>query len=203
MKNLCIGLLLLFGAHVAMAQNDDKCDQLDSFNIVTVDTLDFITIWWNINDPSLGYNLQFRKLGDTMWKCEITLDSFFTIQESSNCVEYEFSVSTICPFDTSAYLLDTIISFCPPDTMAPPPSFQSIATMYPNPVVDQLTINLSPDEIIPIRSISIVDLQGKTWLRQDQAFDQLMINTHDWPSGVYLVMVESETQTFVEKILKQ
>lgn len=201
MKNWCLGLLMVFLAQVSMAQLH-KCDPVDSFNVVTADTLDDITIWWSINDTTLGYNLRYRMVGDTMWKCEVTLDTFFTIEESDECVEYEFALSTICPFDTSLYFLDTVISFCPTDTMAPPPGFTDNMRLFPNPVTDRLTVDLSDTDDMIVKSLTIYDLQGRAWIQQNEPFTELFIDTENWPRGVYMLVLETNKKTFVEKILK-
>lgn len=73
--------------------------------------------------------------------------------------------------------------------------------IYPNPVESQLHISsVHPD----IESVDIVDVRGRIiWSRNHIHADNLRIDMSGFPSGLYLIRLESPRQVEVRKIIKK
>lgn len=84
-------------------------------------------------------------------------------------------------------------------------SFSNIATVYPNPAVDdkvtiQINDLLNKDTQL---TISISDVQGRTiYKQQAKPNTQLEVNTEAFAKGMYFVTVASATQSVNYKIIK-
>ncbi len=73
------------------------------------------------------------------------------------------------------------------------------STYYPNPVVDILNINSSLD----FNYIKISDIQGQIIFQNLYNSKYAQINTSDFPSGIYIVNVESKGKKEAFKIIKK
>jgi polyhydroxybutyrate depolymerase len=74
-----------------------------------------------------------------------------------------------------------------------------LATLSPNPVANQLTLQLSQ----PNTQIRLFDLQGRTlYTTHTQTPTQLTIPTQSWQAGIYFVQVQTPTRTATYKIIK-
>ena len=71
--------------------------------------------------------------------------------------------------------------------------------VFPNPVSDRLTIRLTEEE--SIETIEVYSLVGTRVLRQKGTTNQLDLNL--LPTGMYIVQVETSTDTYFKKILKK
>ncbi|MFT6865405.1 MAG: hypothetical protein ACJA08_000223 [Cyclobacteriaceae bacterium] len=73
--------------------------------------------------------------------------------------------------------------------------------LYPNPAHDYLVINLAPAENY---SITVVNVQGQTVLKQEKAnSDQIKVAVHNWPSGIYTLIIQTENKTSSSKFIKK
>lgn len=72
--------------------------------------------------------------------------------------------------------------------------------IYPNPVKDEITIQLN--KIQPIR-IEISNLHGKIMYQSEETGISHKVNLVSFSSGIYFVNVKSEGFTFTQKVLKQ
>lgn len=76
-----------------------------------------------------------------------------------------------------------------------------LPTTSPNPFSDELVFNFQP--IQQGHSISIFNIHGQVVYQEaEQQVKHLVINTTHWPSGVYFILLKSESQQRVEKIIK-
>lgn len=75
--------------------------------------------------------------------------------------------------------------------------------LYPNPVKDELTLNVNQGENLV--SYSILDITGK--IVKEASFNtksnQQNVSLNDLEKGIYLIKVVSDKQTFTEKIVKE
>jgi len=77
-------------------------------------------------------------------------------------------------------------------------------SLYPNPVTDQITIDLNLEEISKTVNIQIVDINGKIVTNNNftnMSDSRLNINTSDLASGIYLVNVFTESGVKSERIM--
>ncbi len=71
--------------------------------------------------------------------------------------------------------------------------------VYPNPIVDELSITSSSDFSI---SFSVADINGKVISENNILHSSATINTSKWSKGVYFVKFTSEKGEFIVKVMK-
>ena len=72
--------------------------------------------------------------------------------------------------------------------------------MYPNPVVNQLTIS---SEDTQMNSITVVDVNGRMVKQSYVNATEAQINVSDLVAGVYMITIASPEGTSVQKFVKQ
>jgi hypothetical protein len=75
-------------------------------------------------------------------------------------------------------------------------------TLYPNPVVEDLYIELNENGI-RLQSLSVTDITGKVVKTIPLDVDQRSVNLGDLKSGVYMIELQSNKGQAVKKIIKQ
>jgi phage-related protein len=73
--------------------------------------------------------------------------------------------------------------------------------IYPNPVIDWLTIKLGEESIK--KEVSIVDLTGRQMVQKEVYGSEAQVNVADYSQGIYLLKVSSSTTTRIIKFEKQ
>lgn len=191
--------MIAFSSSLFAQSRDGSCIPIDS--MIVVDTLGNLSIHWSANDTTLAFDFSYRLLGDTSWICETTLDTFFVIEVDEECIEFEVGVNTICPFDTSGFMIDTIISFCPSDTSEiDVPDDPSVLSIYPVPFDSELTISSSGSDMV-IKRVIIRNLEGQVILSSFNE-NQLNLDAANWPRGLYIIEVETNQSQEIRKVLK-
>jgi hypothetical protein len=87
-----------------------------------------------------------------------------------------------------------------------PEALKADIKAYPNPVLDELQIQLSSEERLSILNLTVYSLDGreilqKKWLNPDQAF-QTVIETSDWQAGIYFIRVSDGERLLTKKVIK-
>ncbi|MCE7991268.1 MAG: choice-of-anchor D domain-containing protein [Roseivirga sp.] len=76
-------------------------------------------------------------------------------------------------------------------------------SIYPNPVQDQFTLDLKKLNG-SLSAIGVYDSNGRPHLSISGNFhDELIINTHQWKKGIYLLRISTEHGSFTKKIIRQ
>ncbi|MBS1645865.1 MAG: T9SS type A sorting domain-containing protein [Bacteroidetes bacterium] len=115
----------------------------------------------------------------------------------SGNVNYEFNAYNIVPRDSA-----DIVKNCTTLTGIASHSNTLQASMYPNPVANQLMINL-PFEAHQV-SVSFTDMLGKEVLSVvGLSGHNVSINNMNIPAGVYVIKITADNQTQIAKIVKQ
>ena len=88
---------------------------------------------------------------------------------------------------------------------APQPLIADIKA-YPNPVLDELQIQLTSEERLTQLSISVVSVDGrlmtqKKWQNPEQEF-KTTIETGNWTAGVYFIRVSDGTRVSTKMVVK-
>jgi hypothetical protein len=80
---------------------------------------------------------------------------------------------------------------------------QSITT-FPNPAMDFITINLNDQFAEKINSVEIINSRGVKMkeINVNSTKEKYKIDLHDFPAGIYLIKVKSETQICIKKVIK-
>ena len=78
----------------------------------------------------------------------------------------------------------------------------STVSVYPNPVKDQLHIQLSKETLI--LDVAVYDLNGKlVWKENLAKTSEVNLNVKDWTAGVYVVKITTDDTQFTKKIIKE
>ncbi len=73
-------------------------------------------------------------------------------------------------------------------------------SIYPNPIKDHCTIQLTQQNI---QSIKVIDLNGKTQITQDvPATNQYHLDTSTLSPGAYYIHIQTKTQQHIQKVIK-
>ena len=79
-------------------------------------------------------------------------------------------------------------------------------TTRPNPVINDLTIDCRVQETSQVK-IRISGMDGKTYASRDAYFqasetNSITFSTREWPSGIYIVNLSTQSETTIGKIIK-
>ncbi len=97
--------------------------------------------------------------------------------------------STVAPISTTTIVENTTaISEIQP--------FGTKIKAFPNPVSSQLTISAQEE----IQSISVYDIKGNLITNQKLNNQQFQFNTQEWPTGIYILKVQTKDGYFIERI---
>ena len=74
-------------------------------------------------------------------------------------------------------------------------------TLYPNPVTTHLNIILSKTGD-KINIIEVQDIRGKIMSFFKTSEDKFILNTQDYPTGIYILKVKTEKSNYIGKFCK-
>jgi hypothetical protein len=119
-----------------------------------------------------------------------------TMQLMNDIKEYPFTVNTAVPATQGANRFAVVFSKPAPITIAPVTAIRA----YPNPVADQLTIELP---LTNGYTVQLKDINGKTVL-QTKANGTVTVSMGKLPSGTYaLETINAKGEKTIQKIIKQ
>ena len=78
---------------------------------------------------------------------------------------------------------------------------ESGLTFYPNPATTTLNISLT-NISGPIKVIEVQNMQGKVMSFFQTSQDKFILNTQDYPSGIYLLKIKTEKLNYITKFCK-
>jgi hypothetical protein len=150
------------------------------------------TLKWDAVLGAIGYRVKYKPAGASEWSHTISTNNQITINDLIPNTEYSCQVKTVCSksplatSESSAYLTFITLNFKFEDEMFSNKS--SLVSGYPNPVKNQLTINMSmPSGDI---TISINNLEGKRIELPITIQDtEAQINTSVLQNGFYMVQI--------------
>jgi hypothetical protein len=166
------------------------------------------TISWSTIDTAIAYNVRYRKLGESAFEEKATVDTFIVLEELETCSNYEVSVRTVCPFDTSQYSRSTIIETdCPNAVEEEEFVFDKTVDIFPNPFTQSFTIAWEQHERMDTR-ISVFDIQGR--LIMDRDLGNLPAGNHQviydrgstLSEGIYFVRLQSGFDAITKRVIK-
>ncbi len=175
---------------------------------IQVDTTDLnsanITIVGDANADSQGY--RYRKLGDTEWTEETSINLNILISDLEKCTEYEIQARTNCTDEQSEY--SDIITFktaC--DLNVEGENENQQLTVQPNPFNEniQLKINsiqgLKQCDIIVYNNIgeAVYTMNNVDFSAGENA---VQVQLEDLVSGLYIVQIRNEHVNLSKKVIK-
>lgn len=97
-------------------------------------------------------------------------------------------------FESGGFDLDAV-GFLHPNTSSLE-EIHSAFVFYPNPVGNSLNIRFTGESVLVL-----YDSKGRKMLERTLV-NQLVLPTHDWPSGIYFVEITHPNGRFIQKVLK-
>jgi hypothetical protein len=177
-------------------------------NIDTMDVLEEnTTIIWDESANAESYVLRYRQFGLVDWNIFETTDLYQELDSLKPCTNYQYQVQTICPIGNSIFSqLSIFKTICPVGIN----EIEGVSELiiYPNPVVDELLVELKLTTKKEI-SIQIINTTGQLIKSVDfenttQGHNQLKINDlKNLPKGLYFVKIKSGDQSILKKIIKK
>ena len=95
------------------------------------------------------------------------------------------------------HIIDTSIVTSTPQQLLP----QNGSTIYPNPFTGNFYIDITSGSQQPY-TVTVVDIFGKKVFEKITNEKIIQVNLLDKPDGIYLVKIQSSTQTIINKIIK-
>jgi hypothetical protein len=119
---------------------------------------------------------------------------------------------TICPFEAIYNLLcftnnnqpvyPDSSTICSIVTSVNQNNVEDSYNIFPNPVTDILNITIAQNDD-PTVTITIFNMIGEITFQTKLKTNHVTINTEEFPTGIYLVQIHSDKNTFTKKIIKQ
>ncbi|HYV94732.1 MAG TPA: aryl-sulfate sulfotransferase [Chitinophagales bacterium] len=164
-------------------------------------------VYWTPVKNAISYNIQFRKLGNSIWRLKNTTHAVVQISRLLANTSYEYRLRTSC---ANGYLSD----WTPVDTFTTHPAKFLTAEndnapafqIYPNPASDLLTMTFALDQDRQI-AVCIYDVAGRLMLTDAQIFpageQELKMNISALPAGYYLAQVSTGSVNQTMKFVKE
>lgn len=159
---------------------------IDSFSVDTTNIDLFITLEEIIISP---YGLKIQQLNDNA-------DVLFSWNNSFDYSENFENVDFYLSSDTSIIiLLDSIVNI---------EKFYNEIILFPNPTNSMLRVQTQKynDQLIVIKSIIITDILGNILQQITDPFTVQYLDLTNYPSGVYVIKIETEKNKFTKKVIK-
>ncbi len=156
-----------------MVGDDSMYESFDNFQNIIAQS-QFIEDW--TYDPVTSQSVYYA---------QIDVDTF--------SLEYAWGVdSTVTSVDT----MDTSIQL--------PIHTESRFSIYPNPINDYVTLNLKTIGNQPLKIRVFNTLGNEVYFKQIDFSDSSLntIQTADWPTGMYTVIIESGGKNYYQKLIK-
>ena len=119
-------------------------------------------------------------------------------------INIEYHQGSVCPysgFDATIYQFDTAIVISTFSTIAFPLNNDDVPVkLYPNPAIDQITVEIIDDLIGS--SFTLSDMVGRTVLSGQINSEQTIINTVELATGVYILLLHHPEQRAI-KVIKE
>jgi hypothetical protein len=167
---------------------------------------DQMTLSWNAADFSLNYSLPdnstfFELCFSTLavGTGKIWLDSLGTVElidDKVNLLNVRSVTGEVKVIPTGK-VLEPAVNFIP----VKKPTAQTFdIKIYPNPGRDRLNIAL-PEELTPVGTLCLKDLQGKIMLRQVISARLEQLEVADLPQGIYFLEIRGQEKIFGARVV--
>ncbi len=139
---------------------------------------------------SVSYQMRYRLTGTTAWTTVSTTVNYHTLAGLSAGQNYQFQVRAKCS-SGSFTPFSPIYNFGVPAAAAVRDLEFENANLQitPNPAGEKTTLNFGGSKP---RSVVISDVSGRVFYRSENIDLQIQLEVKDWPTGVYMVLVEFE-----------
>ena len=176
-------------------------------NIDTVDVFDYnATIFWDATENADHYNLRYRIFGGIEWTTIQTTDVSVTLDSLDLCTFYQYQVQTICPIANSEFSDPTIFKSACTVGISELENVTDLS-IYPNPIFDQLIININlvekEDIFVEIYNTSGQLMRSNLYADLQSGQNTLEIKSLEkLPSGLYFVKMQIGGEQITKKVIK-
>lgn len=191
---------------ISIIKNPDACAEVDTLIFDDISFTGAYMYWPPAND-AIAYTYRYREVGTMEYEELATIDTTALLDGLAKCKEYEVQIRTVCLSDTTSYNFNYILATeCDVAVQEVNPLLTSFA-VYPNPFTDVIHLRIQSTEAGD-HHVSLFTLQGQRIQQKtqyidgegstDMRFDQL----DGYPAGIYILVVEKDGNTAVEKVVK-
>ncbi len=145
--------------------------------------------FWNNNLSAIGINEEYYDDFNPYWHTSNDLIKYFNLNYFLKSTQ--LAIATLVKIASTEKITVGIT-----DNLKSPIDIK----IYPNPFTDQLILNF--EDNISAKKIMLFDLSGKMIFEINSSQNQLSIPTSEMPSGLYFLKIDTENQTFSQKLLK-
>lgn len=181
-----------------------QCPSVENFHLGDRGNNNIILLW-NSNAEHNSWQVSYGPAGTlpdagTIIQCPIPVTN---ISNLDTCTDYVAYVRAVCNHDSIVFgdwSQPLYFSICDTNNVNDidiPFALDAYVNIIPNPAVDHAQVLSSFD----MNAIDVVDSQGRYKLKQYIEGHTFSIDIHNWPSGVYFVVVHTAGGTFTKKLL--
>ena len=182
----------------------NPCSRITGYTMKSQPGPGKVKLEWGIATGAKSYHVQYRPLGTNGWTSIKTSKTRFQLTGLNPSIAYEWRVKTICSTDpqiaSTFSVRDTFVTL----SLKPQQDASSeddLISVYPIPASNQITISTEEPSVLYIR---IMDILGNIIYENDfSANQELVIDTTQWPSGLYLVECSNGGKREIDKILRE
>ncbi|MEL6943955.1 MAG: T9SS type A sorting domain-containing protein, partial [Bacteroidota bacterium] len=165
------------------------------------------TLNWSPVADANEYDVQYRQVGTATWTDRTTSSMNIRITGLSNRTTYEWRVRANCSDGVSDWSVtckftagNSSSGDCAAGLIDDPTIGHFHLTAYPNPVNNELNVQLN---LPATGNLRLIDVVGRTVLEVIVAKGNSLqrINVSDFPKGIYFLELRTERETYVEKII--
>jgi hypothetical protein len=163
------------------------------------------TIGWSGTDKAIAYLYQYMEVGEEDGDTDVTMDTTLVLNELESCTDYLFTLVTICIQDTQVTTLE-FSTRCETSNVSPP-DFLEQMLVYPNPFLQNITVEIEASRSLD-GHLDLIDMTGRLMARRNVQLNSgnaILIHLDqvgDLPAGMYYVLLRSEGQVAVRKVVK-
>jgi len=159
--------------------------------------------WEEVVDAT-SYELQYRLGLSNIWQTVTTASTRYTLTVPAGST-ITYRLRSICPLGVSTYSRNQSFSFGQPGTANIATGINVLGNIYPNPIVNDFTIQYSAVEegTFDIFDASGRNIKAGVLGRTSGGYNTQTVNAANWTTGTYLIRVRLGEEVFTEQLVKQ
>ncbi len=184
------------------------CDMPMNIDVVSVNENSVNLTWEAGGILDISYNLRYREMGTNDWEEITTIETMASINNLSECKEYEVQVRTICPEQltnyTESFVFETVCSVNTNEL-----AFDNTSiNVFPNPFIQQLSFDIELSggqelDIVLVNALGqVVRQESKGTFASGKHLLQVE-NVNTLEKGLYFLVIKLDKQLAIsKKVLK-
>jgi len=191
----------------ALKYNWDPCAPVINNSIKVKNlTAHSAKVYWEDVNNSTSYDIQYRKMGTTVWKLKTTTDPNKNLTNLLANTTYQYQVRAHCANGFASDWSPIKKFTTPPQRLTNEEESVVAFQLHPNPTDGILNVDINLDEDQPI-TFSVYDLSGRlVYTSSDDAAagqQSFQFDLRPLTAGVYLSEIKTESGVTTMKFVKQ